>query len=73
VSYRADQAIRMFSRARYFHVTVYPIRSGAEADFGELIRLRRFNLDGVNLDRPDLAWRAVVPKSSFTSMLATYG
>jgi hypothetical protein len=58
-SYRAEQAIRMFPRAHYFHLTVYRIRSGAEAEFGELIRLRRLNLDSVNLDRPDLAYQVV--------------
>src|SRR5687767_986385 len=35
-SYRADHAIRLFPRARYFQVTIYRIRAGTEADFGEL-------------------------------------
>jgi hypothetical protein len=58
-SYRAEQAIRMFPRAHYFHVTIYRIHSGEEADFGELIKARRLNLDSVNLDRPDLAYQVV--------------
>jgi hypothetical protein len=58
-SYRAEQAVRMLPRARYFHVTIYRLRAGAEADFGELIRLRRLNLDSVNLDRPDLAYQVI--------------
>ncbi|MCU1237624.1 MAG: hypothetical protein JWP63_5591 [Candidatus Solibacter sp.] len=56
-SYRADQAIRMFPRARYFQVSIFRIRPGAEADFGELVRLRRATADVVNLDRPELAYQ----------------
>jgi len=40
-SYRPDQAIRMFPRARYFQISLFRIRPGTEAEFGELIRLRR--------------------------------
>src|SRR5260370_42643316 len=58
-SYRADQAIRMFPRARYFLVSLFRIRPGTEADFGELIRLRRATADVVNLDRPDLAYQVM--------------
>jgi hypothetical protein len=58
-SYRADQAIRNFPRARYFNVTIYQIRSGTEADFGELVKLRRLSADSVNLDRPDIAYRVI--------------
>jgi len=58
-SYRAEQAVRMLPRSHYFHVTIYRIHSGEEADFGELIKARRLNLDSVNLDRPDLAYQVV--------------
>jgi hypothetical protein len=58
-SYRPDQATRNFPRARYFHVTIYQIRSGTEADFGELVKLRRLSADSVNLDRPDIAYRVI--------------
>jgi hypothetical protein len=58
-SYRPDQAIRNFPRARYFNVTIYQIRSGTEADFGELVKLRRLSADSVNLDRPDIAYRVI--------------
>jgi hypothetical protein len=59
LSYRPEQAISMFPRARYFHMTVYRIRPGLEAEFAELVKLRRLNLDSVNLDRPDLAYQVV--------------
>ena len=58
-SYRSEQAIRMFPRAHYFHVTIYRLHSGDESDFGELIKARRLNLDSVNLDRPDLAYQVI--------------
>jgi hypothetical protein len=58
-SYRADQAIRMFPRARYFQISLYRIRPGTEADFAELIRLRRATADVINLDRPDLAYQVI--------------
>ena len=58
-SYRPDQAIRMFPRARYFQISLYRIRPGTEAAFGELIRLRRATADVINLDRPDLAYQVI--------------
>jgi hypothetical protein len=38
-------------------VSLYRIRPGREADFGELIHLRRAVADAVNLDRPELAYQ----------------
>ena len=66
-SYRADQAIRMFPRALYFHVTIYCVRPDAENDLGELVKLRRLSADSVNLDRPDLAYQVVsgAPSGTF--------
>ena len=66
-SYRADQAIRMFPRAHYFHVTIYRVRPDAENDLGELVKLRRIGSDSVNLDRPDLAYQVVsgAPSGTF--------
>ena len=58
-SYRADQAIRAFPRARYFQVSIFRIRPGSEADFSELIHLRRANADVINLDRPELAYQVI--------------
>ena len=58
-SYRSPQAIRMFPAARYFHVSIYRIRPGADAEFGELVRLRRLAMDKANLDRPDVAYQVI--------------
>jgi len=59
LSYRPDQAIRLFPRARYFHVTTYRIRSGSDADFQHMVDLRRASLDSINLDRPDIAYDVI--------------
>jgi hypothetical protein len=66
-SYRPDQAIRQFPRARYFQVTVYKIRAGTESDFSELVKLRRASQESVNLDRPDLAYSVIsgAPSGTF--------
>lgn len=58
-SYRPDQASRLFPQAHYFHVTVYRVRSGTEADFNSLVSLRRASLDSLNLDRPDIAYAVI--------------
>jgi len=66
-SYRADQAIRLFPRAHYFHITIYQVRPHAENDLGELVKLRRISSDSVNLDRPDLAYQVIsgAPSGTF--------
>ncbi len=58
-SYRADQAIRLFPRARYFQISIFRIRPGADGDFNELIRLRRASADVINLDRPELSYQVI--------------
>src|SRR6185369_4141440 len=65
-SYRADQAIRMFPRARYFHISIYRIRAGTEGDFGELVKLRRLSQDSVNMDRPEIAYEVISGEPSGT-------
>jgi hypothetical protein len=65
-SYRPDQAIRLFPRARYFHVSVYRIRAGTEGDFGELVKLRRASQDSVNMDRPEIAYEVISGELSGT-------
>ena len=58
-SYRGDEAIRNFARARYFQISVFRIRPGTEASFSQLIGLRRATADVINLDRPELAYRVI--------------
>src|SRR5260370_13994030 len=58
-SYRPAQAIRMFPKARYFQISLFRIRPGTEAEFGELIRLRRATADAGNLDHPNLSYQGI--------------
>jgi len=68
-SYRPQEAIRRIPRAHYFHISVYSMRPGSGADLGELMRLRRHEMDSVNLDRPDLVYRVVSGAPSGTYII----
>jgi hypothetical protein len=56
-SYRPGQAIKLLPTARYVQASLYRIRPGTEREFSELIRLRKFSMDSLNVDRPDLAYK----------------
>jgi hypothetical protein len=58
-SYRPDQASRMFVKARYFQISIHQVRAGMEADYAELVRLRRLGQDTMNLDRPEIAYQVI--------------
>jgi hypothetical protein len=66
LSYRPDQAIRVFPKARYIHATIYRIRPGTEAGFAEVVKLRRGALETTNVDRPDIAYQVISGASSGT-------
>jgi hypothetical protein len=68
-SYRPQEAVRRFPRAHYFHVSIYRMKAGADGDLGELMRLRRKEMDSVNLDRPDLVYRVVSGAPSGTYII----
>ncbi len=59
LSYRPEDAIKLLPKARYLQVSIYRIRPGAEAEFAELMRMRRAGFDTINLDRPDMAYQVV--------------
>lgn len=66
LSYRPDEAIKLVRSARYFQVTVFRIRPGAEVDFSELIRIRKTAFDSINLDRPELGYQIISGSTSGT-------
>jgi hypothetical protein len=66
LSYRADQAVRMFPKARYIHATIYRIRPGTEAEFAELVRRRTGAFDRINMDRPEIAYQVISGAASGT-------
>ena len=68
-SYRPDQAARLLSRTRYFSVTLYRIRSGADSEFLELLKARKDFFDSVNLDRPEIAYQVISGAPSATYLL----
>ena len=68
-SYRPQEAVRRLPRARYFHVSIYRMRAGTESDLAELMRLRRRQMDSVNLDRPDLVYRVISGEPSGTYII----
>ena len=68
-SYRPQEALKRLGRVRYFHVSIYRMQPGSEADLAELMRLRRHEMDSVNLDRPDLVYRVVSGAPSGTYII----
>jgi hypothetical protein len=70
LSYRPQEAIKLLQTARYFQVTTYRIRPGADFDFAELIRLRKLAFDVINLDRPELGYRIISGGSGMYVFLA---
>ena len=74
LSNRPDEAIKLFSGARYFRVTVFQTRAGADIEFAELMQMRRFGLESVNLDRPEIGYQVISGSSGtyvFLSPVAT--
>ena len=69
LSYRADEAIRLFPRARYLRVTIHRIRVGLEAEFAELVRLRKLTIDSINVDRPELVYHVISGAPSGTYLV----
>lgn len=58
-SYRPEQAIQAFQKARFMQVSMYRIRPGAESEFVELVKSRRVLRDSINLDRPEMAYQVI--------------
>jgi hypothetical protein len=65
-SYRPDLAIRMFPNARYFHISIYRMRPGADAEFAELAKERKLHFDSINADRPEIAYQVMLGAPSGT-------
>ena len=66
LSYRPDEAIKLLRSARYFQITVFRIRPGADVDFSELIRMRKSVFDSINLDRPEIGYQIISGANSGT-------
>jgi hypothetical protein len=64
--YHPEDAVRMLPRARYFNVTIYRLRPGANADseMEAFMGSRRQSLDSVNATQPDLVYHVISGASS---------
>jgi hypothetical protein len=59
LSYRPTEASRMLAKARYFQALIFRVAPGDEAEFVEAVRARKASLDGMNLDRPEMAYQVI--------------
>ena len=64
LSYRPEEAIKLMHTARYFQVTIFRIRPGADFELAELVRLRRAAFDSINLDRPEIGYQIISGSTS---------
>lgn len=68
LSFRAADAGRRFSKARYFRVVIHQVRSGMERDYAEVVHLRRQAEEAKGLDEPEIVYQ-VVSGGSITTYL----
>lgn len=66
LSYRPDEALKLLQTSRYFQVSIFRIRPGADVDFAELIHLRKQSFDVINLDRPEIGYQVISGSTSGT-------
>src|SRR5215831_4451023 len=50
LSYRPDEAFKLFPSARYLAISIYRVHPGSEAQFADVIKLRGARYDSINLD-----------------------
>lgn len=51
--------MKTLARSRYLRASIYRIRPGTESEFADLVRARKLTFDRMNLDMPELAYRAM--------------
>lgn len=71
LSYRAEQGVQSFPKARYFDIAICRVRLGAEADFGKFLKLRGFGQDSINLDTPEITYQVISGASAGTYIVLT--
>jgi hypothetical protein len=71
LSHRWDEAAKMIPRARYFLVSIYRIRPGAQAGFADLVRMRTSRFENINFDQPEIAYQIVSGMPSGTFLFIT--
>jgi hypothetical protein len=59
LSYRPTEASQMLGKAFYFQALVFRVDPAEEGDFVEAVHARKISLDGMNLDRPEMAFQVM--------------
>ncbi len=71
LSHRADEAVKNMPKARYFLFSIHRIRSGAQAGFVDLVRMRRSHFESINIDQPEIAYQVMAGAPSGTFIFIT--
>jgi hypothetical protein len=71
LSHRWDEAAKSMPKARYFLVSIYRIRPGAQTGFADLVRMRRSRFESINFDQPEMAYQIMAGAPSGTFMFIT--
>jgi len=71
LSHRSDEATKNLPKARYFFVSIYRVRPGADPSFADLVKMRRSRLETINFDQPELAYQGIAGAPSGTYLFLT--
>jgi hypothetical protein len=71
LSHRWDEAAKIIPRARYFLVSIYRIRPGAQAGFADLVRMRTSRFESINFDQPEIVYQIMSGMPSGTFLFIT--
>jgi hypothetical protein len=71
LSHRWDEAAKMIPKARYFLVSIYRIRPGAQSGFTDLVKMRTSRFESINFDQPEIAYQIMSGMTSGTFLFIT--
>jgi hypothetical protein len=71
LSHRWDEAAKIIPKARYFLVSIYRIRPGAQVGFADLTRMRTSRFESINFDQPEIAYQIMSGMPSGTFLFIT--
>jgi len=71
LSHRWDEAAKVIPKARYFLVSIYRIRPGAQSGFADLVRMRTSRFESINFDQPEIAFQIISGMPSGTFLFIT--
>jgi hypothetical protein len=71
LSHRWDEAAKIIPKARYFLVSIYRIRPGAQTGFADLVKMRTSRFESINFDQPEIAYQIMSGMPSGTFLFIT--